>query len=112
VGLDEPEILVHPRADLREDIRGALVAELVGLIDGVTGTLTIGASADESASDVVPLLLAASPPAGDRQPSSRTATKPKPSRSSRQISAAASPVALDPENVERLWRPPLEHVIS
>src|SRR5207247_412292 len=42
VGLDETEILVHPPRDLRADIRGALVAGLVGLIGGVTGTLTIG----------------------------------------------------------------------
>jgi len=61
VGLDEPEILVHPARDLREDIRGALVAELVGPIDGVTGTLTIGAQRRRERVDVVPLLLAASP---------------------------------------------------
>jgi len=61
VRLDEPEVLVHPPRDLREDIRGALVAELVGLIDGVTGTLTIGAQRRRERVDVVPLLLAASP---------------------------------------------------
>src|SRR5207249_1260532 len=55
VDLDEPEILVHSPRDLREDIRGALVAGLVGLIDGVTGTLTTGGQRGRERVDVVPL---------------------------------------------------------
>src|SRR2546426_734218 len=58
VRLDEPEMLLHPPRDLREDIRGALVAGLVGLIDGVTGTLTIGGQRGRERIDVGPLFSA------------------------------------------------------
>src|SRR5437773_1565668 len=53
VGLDGAEILDHPREISVKTSAVPFVAELVGLIDGVTGTLTIGGQHRRERVDVV-----------------------------------------------------------
>lgn len=41
MGLDEPEILVHLAGDLREDVGGIWIRQLLGMADGFTHVLAV-----------------------------------------------------------------------